>query len=145
MTLELKVFTNLSDEVVNFETKDEFERYYNAHKDEIENMTTRGLNIKFRIDGYKIGRIKGKLTLYPLKSSQQTSEFSQDFTDETGLTLHEKLNNLNMRLKTMEEKLNSFYKSFSNIKNNERDSNDESRTSRTIPQYSQSRFSTFGV
>lgn len=71
MTEELKVFENLYDNITKFENKEEFQRYYNKNKENIDAIPTRGLNIKFKIEGYKLGRQKGQIMLYPLTSSKE--------------------------------------------------------------------------
>ena len=61
----IKVFNNLSDENLHFESKEEFDRYYKKNKEIIDKMSTRALNMKISIDGYKLGRLKKELTLFP--------------------------------------------------------------------------------
>ena len=62
-TDNITVFENLSDNIVSFDSKEQFMRYYDKNKDDIDNMATRGLNTKFKIDGYKIGRKNKQLIL----------------------------------------------------------------------------------
>ena len=73
MTDEVKIFSNISDDVIEFDDKDDFQRYYAKNKDYVDKFTTRGLNVKYKIPNYKIGRSHGVITLYPLKDSQQQS------------------------------------------------------------------------
>ena len=72
----IKVFSNLSDNVESFETKEDFMRYYERNKELIDKMPTRGLNTKYKIDGYKIGRSKNQLMLYP--TTKQSTVESDD-------------------------------------------------------------------
>ena len=138
MTSDVKVFSNLYDEVMTFESKEEFNRYYAKNKESIDKMATRGLNVKFKINGYKIGRSKGELILYPVKDSHENIEIPQETTDETGLTVHQKLNNLNKKLKNIENILNQLLEA---IFENQND------TRQPIPTHSQqsSRFATYGM
>lgn len=71
MSEELKVFENLYDNIIRFENKEEFQRYYNKNKESIDAIPTRGLNIKFKIEGFKLGRQKGQIMLYPLSNSKE--------------------------------------------------------------------------
>ena len=71
MSEELKVFENLYDNIIRFENKEEFQRYYNKNKESIDAIPTRGLNIKFKIEGFKLGRQKGQIMLYPLTNSKE--------------------------------------------------------------------------
>ena len=117
MDSELKVFHNLYDDVLHFETKEEFNRYYAKNKEAIDKMATRGLNVKFKINGFKIGRSKGDIILYPTKETKQTPETNINQADETGITLHEKLNRLNERLKKIESLMSSLLEAIFNEQN----------------------------
>lgn len=99
----IKVFENIGDNVLSFETKEDFMRYYNKNQNMIDNMSTRGLNRKFKIDGFKIGRLQGKIILYPLKETETKSD---ELDSKTKLTINEKLDFMNRRLKKIEEMIN---------------------------------------
>ena len=105
----VKVFKNLCDDVIVFDTVDDFNNYYKLNKAEIDKLSTRGINQKYKVKSHRIGREKGNITLYPKKESniiQQPQAPSLDVVDENGLTLHEKLNRLNNKLKNIENILN---------------------------------------
>ena len=78
---DVTVFANLCDNVIELDTVDDFNNYYKLNKAEIDKISTRGLNQKYKIAGHKIGRLKGQIMLYPLKKSEtQNSEvFSPKF------------------------------------------------------------------
>ena len=69
MSTEVDVYENLSDNVIVFDSKEEFIQYYRDNHVRIDAMATRGLNTKFKINGYKIGRKNGKITLMPCKTA----------------------------------------------------------------------------
>ena len=50
----IRTYQNLWEDTREFDNKREFLSYYETHKKEIDEMKTRGLNIKFHINGYKI-------------------------------------------------------------------------------------------
>ena len=58
-----------------FNSADEFNLYYAKNKAEVEALTTRKLNERYVINGYKLTRIKGQLTLR--KESHKQSLRSQ--------------------------------------------------------------------
>ena len=74
MSDEVKITKNISDDVINFENKEEFFKYYEEHKEDVDKMKTRGLNIKFKIPGFKIGRKKDELVLIQLKKTKEEKE-----------------------------------------------------------------------
>ena len=114
MTESIKVFNNLSDENLHFESKEEFNRYYNKNKELIDKMSTRLLNMKITIDGYKLGRLKHELTLFPTDSAlgkrlgsindsnaKQNNNETDHETDNSMIEI--KLDNINERLKKLEQ------------------------------------------
>ena len=107
MSETVPIFQNLSDNVITFETKEEFDRYYNKNKELIDSMKTRGINKKYAITGYKIGRQKGNIILYPINTSNQISQIN---SDDSMLEL--KIDNISERLKKIEFQLNSLLKLF---------------------------------
>ena len=100
MTDSIKVFENIGDNVLSFETKEDFMRHYNKNRETIDSMSTRGLNRKYKIEGFRIGRLKGEIILFPLKESETKSE---ELDSKTKLTINEKLDFMNRRMKKIEE------------------------------------------
>ena len=117
---KVKVFTNLCDDVIEFETVEDFDNYYRKNKEMVDNLSTRGLNQKFKIKGHHIGRLKNQITLYPLKESKIKSDNVQtslDHADKNGITIHEKLNRLNERMKKIESLLTTLLDAIFNEQN----------------------------
>ena len=92
---QIITFKNLYEDTREFDNKREFLSYYETHKKEIDEMKTRGLNVKFYINGYKIGRKQNKLILY------QTNEKNNDNLE----TL--KIDTLALNIKTINDKLDN--------------------------------------
>ena len=139
--IDVKVFKNLCDDIIEFETIDEFNNYYKINKAEIDKLSTRGINQKYKVKNHRIGREKGAITLFPLKQSsniQHAPQPASDVVDENGISTHEKLNRLNSRLKNIENILNQLLEA---IFENQND------TRQPIPTHSQqpSRFATYGM
>lgn len=150
MTKNIKVFDRLSDNAIDFETKEEFTKYYNTHREEIDEQPTRGLNLKYHIKGYKIGRKGGNVVLYPVRTEnvsqhvtqtqtpvqtnvqtnvqqqplaqiQQQQPLAQEPVQQQvqqqtpvqssgqGMSIEDKVNNLNQRLKQVEKAVNEIF------------------------------------
>ena len=103
MTEDMIVYEKLSSNPIKFESTDEFMRYYYKNKDMIDNMKTRGMNRKFIIDGYKIGRKEGKIILYPNQQIIQPIEEKEDDIIEL------KLDSIVERIKKLEQQMNQFF------------------------------------
>ena len=104
MTEQITTCENLSDNVVEFETREEFTEYYEKNKEEIDKMATRGLNIKYKIPGYKIGRKKNIITFIPVK--QEVEKETNDLQEEKLDVLITKVNRIEKNLKLLFDKLN---------------------------------------
>ena len=61
---DIKTFKNLYETTLTFNNLEEFKAYYEIHKNEIDKIPTRGLNIKYYIPGYRVGRNKGEMTFF---------------------------------------------------------------------------------
>ena len=55
--------TLTSNEIKNFETKEEFMKFYNEHKEEIDKLTTKDINKKYIIKDCKVSKNKNKLII----------------------------------------------------------------------------------
>ena len=97
---QIITFKNLYEETKDFNNKEEFLNYYESHKKEIDEMKTRGLNVKYHINGYKIGRKQNKLILYP------TVEKNNDNLETI------KLDTLALNIKTINDKLDTLINMF---------------------------------
>ena len=93
---QIKTFKNLYEETKEFNNKEEFLNYYDSHKKEIDEMKTRGLNVKLHINGYKIGRKQNKLILYPIneKNNDNLESIKIDSLALNIKTINDKLDNL---------------------------------------------------
>lgn len=153
---KVKVFANLCDDIIEFESVEDFDNYYRKNKEFIDQLSTRGLNQKFKIKNHHIGRLKNQITLYPLKQTKianNTVPPSLDIADESGITLHEKLNSINNRLKNLEENFSEFINDFYDFLNEQsKQTKQQSMPTMSTPMQQQqinrtipSGFSTFGL
>ena len=91
----IEVIQPYKPQIIQFENTDDFNIYYNKHLEEF-NETTYKLNIKYKIPGYKITKIKGQLKLikdYSIKenSGKENKEKQSD------------INELKIRLEALEK------------------------------------------
>ena len=59
----LEVIEPYNPQIVEFETIDDFNIYYNKHPDEFTNKTTQKLNTKYKIPGYKLTKVNKELKI----------------------------------------------------------------------------------
>ena len=61
--MDLKVIEPIKNYIKEFKTIDEFNLWYSKNKEEVDALTTHKLNKMYKIDGYRITKIKGVLML----------------------------------------------------------------------------------
>ena len=61
--MDLKVIEPIKNYIKEFKTVDEFNLWYSKNKEEVDALTTHKLNKMYKIDGYRITKIKGVLML----------------------------------------------------------------------------------
>ena len=64
--MSVEVLKRISDDVKEFDNKDDFIKYYELNKTNLKDISTCMLNNKFKIKGYHLGRQQGELKLIPL-------------------------------------------------------------------------------
>ena len=64
--MSISIVKRGSDDVKEFENKEDFINYYDNHRTELDALSTCMLNKKFKIDGYHLGRSNKQLKLIPL-------------------------------------------------------------------------------
>ena len=67
----MSIYKKISEDPRTFETVSDFLKYYEKNKEDLDEMNTRSMNLKFKINGHHIGRKQGKLILYPIKKMKK--------------------------------------------------------------------------
>lgn len=111
----IEVFENIGDNVIEFETKEEFDRYYKKNKEFIDNMKTRGLNRKFIIHGFRIGRKKGNIILYPTEIKNKDQSKSDDAYGSGNNVAEETVTNSEINLDELYQIQEDIYKKLDNL------------------------------
>lgn len=103
----MSVYKKISDDCRTFESDSDFLKYYEKNKETIDEINTRALNLKFKINGFKIGRKEGKIILYPLSSVVSKVSTNED----SNLTLRQEVEELKLRINIIENILNDLVNS----------------------------------
>jgi len=53
------------EEIHQFKDMEEFNKYYQVYKEEVDKLTTTAINKTFHVEGYKLARYKGKMVSKP--------------------------------------------------------------------------------
>jgi len=60
-------------EIHQFKDMEEFNKYYQVNKEEVDKLTTIAINKTFHVEGYKLARYKGKLVGKPVQKVRPPS------------------------------------------------------------------------
>lgn len=96
----LEVIEPYNPQIVEFETVDDFNIYYNKHPDEFTNKTTQKLNTKYKIPGYKLTKVNKELKI--IKDYRKASTETKTNTASTDSKL---LNGLISRINIIEKQI----------------------------------------
>ena len=95
----MSIYKKQSEDPKYFNSAEEFLKYYDNNRKDIDNTHTRSLNLKYKINGHTIGRKQNKLILYPLKENSMN-----DSTSESEISLDQKFDKLkDVVMKLIEE------------------------------------------
>lgn len=92
---QIKIIEPFSPEIIECETKEDFNEILNSDPDKYKEMTTQKLNKTFKIPGYKITKIKGEICLRSIKPCEK-----QDSSN-----LEEEIKNIKLAFNRMSDQL----------------------------------------
>ena len=118
----LKVLEPIQLDVKTFKDKQEFELFFNSHKNEFENSTTTRLNRMYKIPGYRISRVKDELCLkkdYTKNnlgnSSNIDSQQIEELEEKLMKSLEEERGNTEELIEKVNENLQKLESRFGNL------------------------------
>ena len=108
----LEVIEPYNPQIVEFETVDDFNIYYNKHPDEFANKTTQKLNTKYKIPGYKLTKVNKELKIIKdyRKANTETKANTTNNNDKL-------LNGLLSRINIMEKQIKEITDYLQNMNN----------------------------
>ena len=118
----LKVLEPIQLDVKTFKDKQEFELFFNSHKNEFENSTTTRLNRMYKIPEYRISRVKDELCLkkdYTKNnlgnSSNIDSQQIEELEEKIMKSLEEERGNTEELIEKVNENLQKLESRFGNL------------------------------
>ncbi len=97
--MSISVVKRGSDDVKEFDNKEDFINYYDNHRTELDALSTCMLNKKFKIEGYHLGRTNKQLKLIPL-NLYRPSEYQ----------VNQENNMINMKIDVLNQKIDNLTK-----------------------------------
>ncbi|MPM57520.1 hypothetical protein SDC9_104342 [bioreactor metagenome] len=94
--INLKIIEKFSPTIISFETPEEFKEYLSENIEELKNWTTQKLNTQYHINGYRITKIKGEISLRKVNGTNTNVDIDNDYIDANAI--YELLNNLNTKI-----------------------------------------------
>ena len=102
--MTLKVIEPIRDYLKVFSSPDEFNIWYTKNKDEVDALTTNKLNKLYKINGYRITKIKGVLMLE--KSTDSNQSASSPLIPENLQELQDEIKNIKSTVNKIIDYLN---------------------------------------
>ena len=93
--IEIKVLEKYSPEIIEFDSKEEFAEYLAENIDEMNKMTTQKLNMTYLIKGYRIIKLKEKISLKKDSSETKTETDLKSEINEIKTMMSQLMNLLN--------------------------------------------------
>ena len=103
--MSVKVVKRITEDVKEFDNKEDFIKYYELNKNELSKFSTCILNKKFKIKGYHLGREKGELKLIPL-----------DLYRPSAYRINQEDNQISLKIDVLNDKLESLKKDLNDTK-----------------------------
>ena len=97
--MSVEVIKRITEDVKEFDNKEDFIKYYELNKNELKDYSTCILNKKFKIKGYHLGRQKGELKLIPL-----------DLYRPSAYKINQEDNQINLKLDVLNNKFDALNK-----------------------------------
>ena len=97
--MSVEVIKRITEDVKEFDNKEDFIKYYELNKNELKDYSTCILNKKFKIKGYHLGRQKGELKLIPL-----------DLYRPSAYRINQEDNQINLKLDVLNNKFDQLNK-----------------------------------
>ena len=102
--MSVEVIKRITEDVKEFDNKEDFIKYYELNKNELKDYSTCILNKKFKIKGYHLGRQKGELKLIPL-----------DLYRPSAYRINQEDNQIILKLDVLNEKLDTLNKNINKL------------------------------
>ena len=102
--MSISIVKRGSDDVKEFNNKEDFINYYDNHRTELDALSTCMLNKKFKIDGYHLGRSNKQLKLIPL-NLYRPSEYQ----------VNQENNMISMKIDVLNSKIDNLTKMFNRL------------------------------
>ena len=112
----IKVIEPYNPQIVEFENIDDFNIYYNTHKEEFDNMTTQKLNTKYKIPGYILTKKSNELKLIKDYNYYKRKNANTDSNSSEGLATNENdIKELRERITFLEKQIDNINTFLSNM------------------------------
>ncbi|KAK8882945.1 hypothetical protein M9Y10_045591 [Tritrichomonas musculus] len=118
--MDVKIIEPITHYIKEFNTPDDFNSWYKAHKEELDSLTTHKLNKMYFINGYRITRIKNVLSLKKARQTQQKQSPTNELNDNTEyeqrfIAIENDISDMSEDIKNIKIALQSIQEYFTNM------------------------------
>lgn len=116
--MDVKIIEPITHYIKEFDTPNDFDSWYKSHQEELDKLTTHKLNKMYHINGYRITRIKGVLSLKkaPRKSTPKDDIITDNSENEPRfIAIENEISDMSEDIKNIKIALKSIENYFSNL------------------------------
>ena len=101
--MEVNVIEPITHYVKEFDTPNDFDSWYKSHQEEMDKLTTHKLNKMYHINGYRVTRIKGVLSLKkaPSKPSKPSKPDDSSETEQRFIAIENEISDMTDDIKNI--------------------------------------------
>lgn len=112
--MDVKIIEPITHYIKEFDTPNDFDSWYKSHQEELDKLTTHKLNKMYHINGYRITRIKGVLSLK--KASRKECVITDNSENEQRfIAIENEISDMSEDIKNIKNALQSIQNYFSNL------------------------------
>ena len=104
--MDVKVVEPIRTPMKGFNSVDEFNLFYHNHKDEMMSTTTHRLNKMYKINGYRITKIRGELCLKKVREAVKQKSDVESVDDNESIDIETRLQRLEEAVNEIIDALN---------------------------------------
>ena len=112
--MNVKVIEPITHFIKEFDTPNDFDSWYKSHQEEMDKLTTHKLNKMYHINGYRVTRIKGVLSLKKAPSKPSVKMDDTTYSAKVGDTA--KADEIEQRFIAIENEISDMSDDIKNIK-----------------------------
>lgn len=112
--MDVKVIEPITHYIKEFDSPNDFDSWYKSHQEEMDKLTTHKLNKMYHINGYRVTRIKGVLSLKKAPKATKPKEDDSE-TEQRFIAIENEISDMSDDIKNIKLALQSIQDYFKQL------------------------------